>query len=149
MRVNRLVSVHLMHITASQVCNVPSFHEMGTTFYPDENHLGGPWPTAVPCEDGDTGPGSIGVEALTKLVDFFSGKGHPIIIVFNYGSTFKGAYDDVKSAQESVLPVLKKNRMYKRKIFHPELKEVIIRKGSMELFPVLTCLSLRWATDKG
>ena len=112
-----------------QVCNVPSFHEMGTTFYPDENPLGGPWPTAVPCENGDTGPGRIDVEALTKLVDFFSGKGHPIIIVFNYGSTFKGAYDDVKSAQESILPVLKKNGMYELKIFHPESKEVITRKG--------------------
>ena len=112
-----------------QVCDVPSFYEIGTQLYPDDNPLGGPWPITVPCEDGDAGPGSIDIEALTKLVDFFSGKGHPVITVFNYGSTFKGAYDDIKSAQEAILPVLKKNHMYERKIIHPQSKVIVTRKG--------------------
>ena len=96
-----------------QVCDVPTFHEIGTQLYADENPLGGAWPRDVPCENGDAGPGNIDVKALTELVDFFSGKGHPIIIVFNYGSTFKGACDDIKSVEEALLPVLKKNGMYK------------------------------------
>ena len=93
-----------------QVCDVPTFHEIGTHLYADD----------VPCENGDAGPGNIDVMALTKLVDFFSGKGHPIIIVINYGSTFKGACDDIKSVKEALLPVLKKNGMYKRSICHPQ-----------------------------
>ena len=46
------------------------------------------------------------------LVDFFSAKGHPILVIFNYGTTFKGAYDDVQSAGEALIPILKKNGMY-------------------------------------
>lgn len=112
-----------------QVCDVPTFHEIGTQLYADENPLGGAWPREVPCENGDAGPGNIKVEALTRLVDFFSGKGHPIIIVFNYGSTFKGACDDIKAVEESVLPVLKKNGMYKRNISHPQSLKTSTRRG--------------------
>ena len=103
-----------------QVCDISTFHEIGTQFYSDENPLGGAWHHSVPCEGGDAGPGSIDVKALTKLVDFFSKKGHPVILLFNYGSTFKGAYDDIKSVEEAILPILKKNGMYERKLYHPE-----------------------------
>ena len=111
---------HYGVVKGFQVCNVPTFHDIGTQFYPHENPLGGAWQRDVPCENGDAGPGSIDVEALAKLVDFFSGKGHPIILVFNYGSTFKGAYDDIKSVEETLLPILKKNGMYEREISHPK-----------------------------
>ena len=120
---------HFSVLKAIQVCNVPSFHEVGTELYPNENPLGGVWPMAVPCEDGDSGPGSINIDMLTKLVDFFSTKGHPIIIVFNFGSTFKGAYDDVKAAEEAIIPVLKKNGLYEHRVIHPLSKEVITRRG--------------------
>ena len=58
------------------------------------------------------------IDALMKLVDFFTGKGHPILIIFNYGTTFEGAYDDVKAAGETIIPILKKNDMYSRKIYY-------------------------------
>ena len=35
-----------------QVCDVPTFHEIGTQLYADENPLGGVWPRDVPCENG-------------------------------------------------------------------------------------------------
>jgi len=50
--------------------------------------------------DRDAGPGSVDIEALEKLVDFFSSKGYPILVIFIYGTTFKVAYDDVKAAGE-------------------------------------------------
>ena len=37
-----------------------------------------------------------------------------MIVVFNYGSCFKGACDDVQRAGEVLIPILKKNRMYER-----------------------------------
>ena len=43
------------------------------------------------------------IEKLTALITFFTGKGHPAIVVFNYGSTFKGAYDDVEKAGEAIM----------------------------------------------
>ena len=120
---------HYGVVKSFQVCDVPTFHEIGTQLYADENPLGGAWPRDVPCENGDAGPGNIDVKALTELVDFFSGKGHPIIIVFNYGSTFKGACDDIKSVEEALLPLLKKNGMYKRSIRHPQSRETSTRQG--------------------
>ena len=89
-----------------------NFSEIGTQEYPDENPLGGDWPLVVPSKVG-----RIDIEALAVLVDFFSAKGHPIIVNFNYGTTFQGAYDDVKSAGEILVPILKKNSMYERRVF--------------------------------
>ena len=60
----------------------------------------------------DSGPGTVDIEALTKLVDFFSAKGHPIIVIFSYGTTSKGACDDVKAAGKALVPILKKNGIY-------------------------------------
>jgi len=90
-----------------------NFSQIGTQDYPDENPLGGNWPLVVPSNEG-----RIDIEALAVLVDFFSAKGHPIIVNFNYGTTFQGAYDDVKSAGEILVPILKKNNMYERKVFY-------------------------------
>ena len=95
----------------------PTFYEMGIQNYPKECPLDTDWPIAVPCEDGDAGPGTIDIKALATLVDFFSGKGHPIIVIFNYGTTFKGAYDDVKAAGQALVPILKKNGMYEQKLY--------------------------------
>ena len=113
-----------------QVCNVSTFYDVGIDLYPDENPLGGIWPYDVSCENGDAGPGSIDINALAKLVDFFSGKGHPIMVIFNYGSTFKGAYDDVKATEDALLPILKKNGMYERKLYLSKDPAVCVtRKG--------------------
>ena len=58
------------------------------------------WRPGVPCSGGDSGPGTIDIDALEKLVYFFSSRGHPTVVVFNYGSTIKGSCDDVKAAGE-------------------------------------------------
>ena len=113
-----------------QVSDTPTFHDIGIQFYPNENPLGGKWPRDVPCEEGDAGPGCIDLDVLATLVDFFTGKGHPIIVVFNYGSTFKGAFDDIQRAEEVILPILKKNDMYERRIYNPANPGAyVIRKG--------------------
>jgi len=76
--------------------------------------LGGDWPTEVPSEGGDAGPGSIDVDKLYKLVEFFVSRGYPALILLNYGSTFKGAYDDVRRVGETLMPMLKKHGMDER-----------------------------------
>jgi len=82
--------------------------------YLDENG----WPKEVPSNED----GSIHIPALVKLVDFFASKGHPILISFNYGSTFKGAYDDVKDAVEHIVPLLKKYGLYEREMEYADGK---------------------------
>ncbi|MCC8187050.1 MAG: hypothetical protein LIP08_05950, partial [Bacteroides sp.] len=72
------------------------------------------WPYNVPSNDD----GSVYIPALVKLVDFFAEKGHPILINFNYGSTFKGAYDNVESAIKQLVPILKKHNLYERKVVY-------------------------------
>ena len=103
-----------------EMINMPSFYDIGIHQYPTDNPLGGPWPMRVPTTSGDTGisSGPVDIAALTKLVDFFTGKGHPILVIFNYGTTFEGAYDDVKTAGKALIPILKKNNMYSRKIYY-------------------------------
>ena len=124
---------HYSIMKAMEAMAVRTFYEVGMEKYPQECPLGTDWPLAVPCEGGgDAGPGTIDIKALATLVDFFSAKGHPIIVVFNYGTTFKGAYDDVKTAGEALLPILKKNGMYERKHCLNDLSDpdaFITRKG--------------------
>ena len=107
---------HYSLIKLMQVLETKTFYEVGTEFYPDDCPLGGDWPTAVPCEGSDdwNGPGSIDISKLCKLVDFFTAKGHPALIIFNYGTTFKGAYDDVQKAGEQLMPILERNGMKER-----------------------------------
>ena len=122
---------HYSIFKALQVLNFPSFYEVGVEKYPNENPLGGNWPKQVPSKDGDAGPGSVDIEALEKLVDFFSSKGYPILVIFNYGTTFKGAYDDVKAAGESLVRIIEKNGMLDRKIFYnlDDPSKYFIRRG--------------------
>ena len=108
---------HYSIMKALEAMAICTFYEVGMEKYPGKCPLSmNNWPLAVPCEGGgDGGPGTIDIKALATLVDFFSAKGHPIIVIFNYGTTFKGAYDDVKAAGEALLPILKKNGMHERK----------------------------------
>jgi len=70
------------------------------------------WPKEVPSNDD----GTVHIPALVKLVEFFASKGHPVLICFNYGTTFKGAYDAVEEAVKKIVPILKKYGLYKREI---------------------------------
>ena len=110
--------------------NISTFHSVGCEMYSNDNPLGGKWSPGVPCEGGDAGPGVIDIDALEKLVDFFSSKGHPIVVIFNYGTTFKGSCDDVKSAGERLVSVLKKKNMYERKfVDYDNPSDYIVRNG--------------------
>ena len=109
---------HYSIIKAGIVLGIQTFHEIGNTCYPLENPLdpGKPWPQEVCSQDGNAGPGSIDIEKLAKLVEFFAAKGYPILVIFNYGTTFKGAYDDVEAAGNALIPILKKYGLYERKV---------------------------------
>ncbi len=97
-----------------------TFEETGERLYPGQSPIGGgKWPESVGVEkNGQAEVGSIDVEELVKLAEFFMKKGHPIAVVFNYGTTFTGAYDDVERAVERLIPLLKKYGLYERTIRH-------------------------------
>ena len=105
---------------AAGVTNLSPFDVVGSELYPNENPFGDKWEEGVPCVWGDAGSGCMDIDALAKLVDFFSAKGHPIVVIFNYGTTFKCACDDVQRAGEVLIPILKKNSMYEYKVQDPD-----------------------------
>jgi histidine decarboxylase len=65
---------------------------------------------------GSGGPGTIDVEALVSLVEFFADRGFPPLVVLNYGSTFKGAYDDVARVGERLMPILRRCGLETREV---------------------------------
>ncbi len=96
---------HYSIIKGIDVCSVTTFYEEGNTNYPNQCPItdNGVWPDEVPSHNlnhDDPVSGTIVVEKLEKLVDFFLDKGHPILIVLNQGSTWKGAYDDVPAVND-------------------------------------------------
>ncbi|CAM6102063.1 unnamed protein product [Calypogeia fissa] len=68
------------------------------------------WPEKVPSNPD----GSVNVEALVTLVEFFASKGYPPLICFNFGTTFKGSYDDVERASQLLIPILDKYGLAER-----------------------------------
>ncbi len=125
---------HYSIFKATRVLNFQTFYELGSANYecplnyPDDypdgfsqNHLGeNNWPIKVPSNRD----GSINIPILVKLVEFFVKKGHPIYICFNYGTTFKGAYDNVQEAVNALVPILKENNMYEREITYIQNNEI-------------------------
>jgi histidine decarboxylase len=89
---------------------IPTFAEIGNARYPNQSPLGGNWPDKVPSNED----GSVNLDALYLLAEFFVQRGYPIIVNFNYGTTFKGAYDNVKAAVERLIPLLQKHGLYHR-----------------------------------
>ena len=120
---------HYSIMKVMEAMAVHTFYKVGMEKYPQDCPLGTDWPLAVPCEGGgDAGLGTIDI----NFGRLFSAKGHPIIVIFNYGTTFKGANDDIKTAGEALLPILKKNGMYERKHHLNDLSDpdaFITRKG--------------------
>ncbi len=105
---------HYSVFKAMRILGIPTFHQLGEELYPDENPLnpGGSWPYEVPS----LADGSIDINALEILVEFFAAKGYPILINFNYGTTFKGAYDNVEAAGKRLIPIFKRYNLYEREI---------------------------------
>ncbi|MCO5577486.1 hypothetical protein L7F22_031317 [Adiantum nelumboides] len=60
------------------------------------------------------------LDGLATLVEFFASRGYPIFICFNYGTTFKGAYDDVALACSKLHPILEKYNLLKREVYYDE-----------------------------
>lgn len=112
---------HYSIIKSAIVLRLKTFCEMGNQYYPGECRFAwanGEWPRAVPSEKGPDGPGSIDIEKLADLVDFFASKQHPILINFNYGTTFKGAYDNVEAAGKRLLPIFEKHGLLSREVYY-------------------------------
>ena len=124
---------HYSVVKAITMLHIKTYYEVAMELYPDSCPLGGKWPVEVPSVDGDTGPGYVDGKKLCKLVEFFAEKGYPVLIVFNYGTTFKGAYDNVQEAGEKLMPILNKHGMEERnlEITNPDTGKTITypRKG--------------------
>lgn len=120
---------HYSIIKAVRVLSIPTFDQVGNAEYPGLCPIdGGRWPPAVPSQGGDRGPGSIDVDKLVALVAFFAARGHPILVVMNYGTTFKGAHDDVEAVGTALLPILRAHGLAEREVeFEPGTCD--IRKG--------------------
>ena len=125
---------HYSLVKCTMALQIKTFYELGNELYPNDCPLGGAWPNKVPSEGGDTGPGSIDIDKLYKLVEFFAAKGYPPLIILNCGTTFKGAYDDVQAAGERLMPMLKMHGLDERWIEiddpnQPDKPKLVKRKG--------------------
>ncbi len=119
---------HYSIVKAMRVLHIQTFNQMGSGVFecplnfPDDYPEGfslhyldaNGWPHDVPSNED----GSIHLASLAKLVEFFADKGHPILASFNYGTTFKGAYDNVKGAVELLVPILKRHGLYERDVHY-------------------------------
>jgi histidine decarboxylase len=119
-----------------RVLGIATFNEMGEKYYKGQNPLdpNGDWSKnkEVPSKEGSAGPGSVDVEKLAILVRFFAKKGYPILIICNFGSTFKGAYDDVETVQNTLMPIFKECELVNRKVTYEDnngKQHVDIRNG--------------------
>ncbi|HAS8112084.1 TPA: glutamate decarboxylase [Vibrio vulnificus] len=113
---------HYSIVKAMSVEKIETFGALGNRLYPNDNPLGKGevWPAEVPSEapvEGlPVGSGAIDVDKLVKYVEFFAEKGYPIIVVLNYGTTFKGACDNIDQATLALETVLKKHGLYERQV---------------------------------
>ena len=115
------------------VMELDTFYSIGSTKYPGKCPLDGSkgdWPLEVPSLES----GSVDIDKLVQLVEFFASEGYPPLLIMNYGTTFKGAYDDVKSATERIMPILHKYGLDSRDIIvvdpdDPTNRKKVTRKG--------------------
>jgi len=104
--------IHYSIVKAQQILNLKTFYEVGIKEYREECPLDEyrrqkRWPRQVPSNGRVLqGTGSINIEYLVRLVEFFAQKGYPILILFNYGTAFRGAYDQIEEAWEKLKPIL-------------------------------------------
>ncbi|KAA5828460.1 hypothetical protein F1721_28920 [Saccharopolyspora hirsuta] len=87
---------HYSVAKAAHTLAIPTFGEVGNKYYSEFREFEDCgyedcWPAEIPSNDD----GSIDVDKLVTTVDFFARRGHPVLVVCNLGTTFKGAYDNV------------------------------------------------------
>jgi len=110
---------HYSIIKFMRVLQIPTFNEIGEKYFPGQNPISadGEWnESEVPSAGGKNGPGSIDIDKLCALVEFFAEKGFPILVSCNYGSTFKGAYDDVQKIGQRLMPIFEKYGLIDRTV---------------------------------
>jgi histidine decarboxylase len=101
------------HYSVGKACamlKIKTFGEAGEKWYPGQCPTGSEWPTRVPSN----ADGSIHVPSLLLFVEFFASRGHPIIVVLNLGSTFKGCHDEMNSCTKGVVSICEKYGLAKR-----------------------------------
>jgi len=108
-----------------RVLGIATFNEIGEKYYPDQNPIdpvNGDWSLnkEVPSFEGSAGPGSVDIEKLATLVQFFAQKGYPILMICNFGSTFKGAYDDVEAVRDRLMPIFHTCGLVDRKVIYED-----------------------------
>ena len=96
---------HYSVVQAVRLLELTTFYQEGRTYYPGQCPItrNGEWPEEVPSHDYDKNDplsGTIRIDDLTTLVRFFAGRGYPVIIVLNLGTTWKGAYDDIPAVDK-------------------------------------------------
>jgi histidine decarboxylase len=79
-----------------------------------QSPIGNKWSEAVPVDKR----GSIIIDDLVTLVKFFADKGYAPFICFNYGTTFKGAYDNVSEACKRLKPIFEANNLINREVLN-------------------------------
>ncbi|WP_199440176.1 hypothetical protein [Umezawaea beigongshangensis] len=105
---------HYSIVKAVRTLAIDTFGAVGRTEYPGECPLDGDWPMEVPSKGGADGSGEIDVAALVTLVEFFARKQHPVLLLLNFGTTFKGACDNVGKIAKRLYPVLRDNGLLER-----------------------------------
>lgn len=105
---------HYSVAKAAHTLAIPTFGAYGQEHYPRENPSspGTPWPVEVPSHED----GTIKIDALAEFVAFFAKKGHPILVVLNLGSTFKGAHDNADAVAAKLRPIFADNGLDRRQI---------------------------------
>ncbi|MEJ2855697.1 MULTISPECIES: hypothetical protein [unclassified Saccharothrix] len=111
---------HYSVIKAVRTLAIDTFGAIGTTEYPDQCPIGDRWPLEVPSKGGPDGSGEIDVDKLEALVRFFAERGHPILLLLNFGTTFKGAYDNIEKVAARLVPIFRRHGLLEREIeFEP------------------------------
>ncbi|WP_051690968.1 pyridoxal-dependent decarboxylase [Photorhabdus australis] len=98
---------------AKDILVFSTFSKVGESLYPGQCPIktsDGKWPAKVPSLP----TGSIDLDKLGVLVEFFASRGFPIAVNFNYGTSFKGALDDVSGAIDLLLPILEQYGLKER-----------------------------------
>lgn len=91
----------------ASILDILTFQNAGKKFFPGQCPVtaDGQWPDGVPVDQN----GAVEVDALSVLVDFFTSRGHPPIIVLNMGTTFQGGFDDARRIWLQVSGVLERH----------------------------------------
>ena len=118
---------HYSVVKGTSICSFTTFGEEGRRLK-EECPLPGykDWPDLVPSHNrnhDDPLSGTIKVDDLKILVEFFLKRDYPVLIILNQGSTWKGAYDDVPAVNKMLKDLEKKYRwLWKREVEY-EVKE--------------------------